>query len=167
ENTHLMQTATNEKIFKELQKIAILCWRSNSGNGIAGVLYVPQLAEYLEPDKDLHLLVGKAITKKISQYLHDKTGINKVSFDPAQSKFRQVRFLAEKKELRNLNPRPLKFTYKAEKKIKYKEAGVIDYRRPDYKPPSGTIYDQFNNNNDIVKIALDNGFKEVSRSNDK
>lgn len=167
ENTHLMQTATNEKIFKELQKITVICWRSNSGYGIAGVLYAPQLAKYLEPEKGLHLLAGKAITNKLSQYLHDKTGINKVSFDPAQSKFRQVRFLAEQKEFRNLNPYPLKFTYKAEKKIKYKEAGVPSYRRSDYKGANGTIYSQFDNDNDILKIALDNGFKEVSRSNGK
>src|SRR5699024_2839659 len=45
--------------------------------------------------------------------------------------------------------------------------GVIDYRRSDYKTPSGTIYNQFDNDNSIIKIALDNGFNEVRRSNDK
>src|SRR5699024_2594805 len=81
--------------------------------------------------------------------------------------FRQVRFLAEQKEFRNLNPYPLKFTYTATKKIKYKEAGVIDYRRSDFRSPYGTIYSQFDNDNDILKIALDNGFNEVSRSGNK
>lgn len=167
ENNHLIQWATNEVTFKELQKVAVICWRSNSGLGMAGVLYVPQLAQYLEPDKDLHLLAGKAITEHLSDYLHNKTGIEKIVFDPAQSKFRQVRFLAQQKQLRHLNPTPLKFTYTAEQKIKYKEAGVIDYRRSDYKAPNGTIYSQFDNDNSIIKIALDNGFNEVSRSNDK
>lgn len=165
ENTHLFAPVTNEKIFKELQKIAIFCWRTSSGHGMAGVLYVPQIAEYLEPERDLHLLVGKAITKKLSEFLYQNTGIKKIEFDQAQSKFRQVRYLAEQGEIRNLNPQPLNFTYKVEKKIKYKEVGVPAYRRSDFKSPHGSIYSQFDSDHNVLDVALNNGFSEVSRSN--
>src|SRR5690554_3327081 len=92
ENVHLLRSKTNQIIFEELQKVSVICWRSNSGHGIAGVLYVPQLANYLESEKNLHLQIGKRITSYVSKYLHNVTGIERITFDNAQSKFRQVRF---------------------------------------------------------------------------
>src|SRR5699024_12576992 len=78
--------------------------------------------------------------KKVRQLLiyttlirNQRTGLKRIEYDQRQSQFRQVRLLAEQKEKINLNPFPFKFTYKAEKKEKYKEAGVIDYRRIDFK----------------------------------
>jgi len=165
ENVQLLQPITNEKIFNELQKVAVICWRSNSGNGIAGVLYVPQLANYLESDRFLHLQAGKEITKYLSEYLHSVTGIDRIQFDNAQSKFRQVRFLAEQTTERKLNKTPFEFTYKVEEKIKERTAGVIEYRPHDYSKPYGTVTNQFDNDNEVLKIALDNGFSTVGNDN--
>jgi len=165
ENVHLLQPKTNEIIFNELEKIAVICWRSNSGNGIAGVLSVPQLANYLENDRALHLQAGKQITSYLSEYLHSITGIDRIQFDNAQSKFRQVRFLAEQKTERKLNKTPLEFTYKVDEKIKERTAGVIDYRPHDYSKPKGTLISQFDTDNDILNIALDNGFSTIGNDN--
>jgi len=161
ENAHILHHDLNQIIFNELEKISVICWRSNSGNGIAGVLYVPQLANYLNKDKDLHLQAGKEITKHLSNYLNSVTGIDPIEFDNAQSKFRQVRFLAEQKEKRQINKKPFEFTYEVKEKTKELSPGVIAYKTNDYKKPYGTITGQFDNDNDILTIAQNNGFSIV------
>ena len=165
ENVHLIHPDTNQTIFNELKKVAVICWRSNSGNGIAGVLYAPQLESYLNKDKVIHLQAGKEITNHLSDYLYNATGIERIKFDNAQSKFRQVRFLAEQKQERKLNLTPLEFTYKVDEVIKERTAGVIEYRTHDYSKPKGTLISQFDANNSILSIALDNGFSTVGDSN--
>lgn len=164
ENTHLLHPEVNETIFSELQKIAVICWRSNSGNGIAGVLYVPQLNNLLNENKELHYEIGKAITKNLSDYLHRLTGIAKIDFDNAQSKFRQVRFLAEQKNIRKVNKTPLEFSCTVEQKKKELSAGVTAYKRTDHKLPYGTITAQFDSDNDILNIAQNNGFSFVDNA---
>lgn len=165
ENIHLLDKITNEKIFKELQQIAVLCWRSNSRNGMAGLFYVPQIANYLESEKNKHKEAGKAITKYVSEYLYKRTGISKINFDQAQSKFRQVRLLAEQQTPVTLNKAPFEFSYKLiTKKREYKK-GVTAYRPVNYKRPYGSINQQFDDDNKILDVALNNGFTEVSRSN--
>lgn len=167
ENVHLLRSKTNQIIFEELQKVSVICWRSNSGHGIAGVLYVPQLANYLEKDKDLHLQVGKRITSYLSEYLYNVTGIERITFDNAQSKFRQVRFLAQQKEQRSLNYKPFEFTYKVEEKIKTFDNGVKKYKPTNYKSAYGTLTAQFDNDNDILSVAQRCGFSVVSSSGNK
>lgn len=167
ENDHLLQSKTNQVIFEELKKVSVICWRSNSGHGIAGVLYVPQLANYLEKDKDLHLQAGKQITKYLSEYLHNVTGIQRIIFDNAQSKFRQVRFLAQQEERRSLNHKPFEFTYNVEVKEKTYSKGVKKYAPANCKSPYGTLTNQFDADNDILTIAQRCGFTVVSRSRNK
>lgn len=163
ENPNLLNAELNNIAFSELQKVAVLVWRSNSGNGIAGVLYVPQLANYLNDEKTLHLEAGKAITRHLSEHLHDVTGI-KIKFDNAQSKFRQVRFLAEQRQVRTLNQKPFEFSYKVEQKKKEIAPGVIKYRPDNYQKAFGTIEQQFDSQNDIFTIAQNNGFQVVGSS---
>jgi len=167
ENTHLLHPETNQVIFNELQKIAVICWRSNSGNGIAGVFYVPQLTNYLNDKKDLHKTAGEAITKHIAKYLHKVTGIDPVTFDQAQSKFRQVRFLAEQKRSRKLNPRPFEYSYKTETKTKEYTPGVTVFKPSNYRNPYGTITAQFDSDNDILPLMQNNGFCIVSDTGHK
>jgi hypothetical protein len=49
-------------VFSEL-KISVLAWKTNSGLGMAGVLYVPKLI-YNNENTTNHLRVSTAITDK-------------------------------------------------------------------------------------------------------
>ena len=167
ENPHLLADATNKIIFEELQKVAVLVWHSNSGTGMAGVLYAPQAAKYLNDDRNLHNLAGKAVTNHLSDYLHQKTGIQRIKFDQAQSRLRQPRYLAEQKHFRPLNPAPFEFTYKSEQKVKKLNEKITAYRFKDYRTPYGDIFHQFNSDNDILKIAKECGFDDISHSGNK
>ncbi len=167
ENTHLLNPLNNEKIFIELSKVAVICWRSNSGNGIAGLLYVPQLEQYTNENRALHKTVGESITNILSEYLHKTTGVDKVTFDPAQSKFRQVRLIAKQTQERLLNPTPFVFTYEVEEKTKKTPTGVIQYREKNHTQPTGSIFTQFDNDNRILDLMLNNGFSIVSTSGSK
>lgn len=167
ENIHLLNPQNNNEIFNALFKIAVICWRSNSGNGIAGILYVPQLEQYTNNEKDLHKLVGEATTNYLSEYLHKVTGI-KIEFDPAQSKFRQVRLVADqKKALRTLNPTPFVFSYEIEQRVKRTSNGIVKYRDESHRQPIGSIFEQYDSNNRILDLMQRNGFIVVSGSGNK
>lgn len=168
ENTHLMDVKANNTIYNELEKISVICWRSNSGKGMAGVLYVPQIGQYNHSKKDLHLTAGKAITGYLSEYLQSVTDVDKVTFDNAQSKFRQVRLLADQKGYkRNLNPEPFQFSYEVTKKEKTTQSGVPAYRSTNHKPAYGTITAQFDSDNDILPVMQNNGFSIASDAGNK
>ena len=168
ENTHLMDVKANNTIYDELEKISVISWRSNSGKGMAGVLYVPQICQYDNSKKDLHLKAGEAITGYVSQYLESLTDVDRVTFDNAQSKFRQVRLLAYQHSYkRELNPEPFEFTYEVTKKEKTNKAGVPVYQSTNHKPAYGTIQSQFNTDNDILPLMLNNGFSIVSDTGHK
>ena len=165
ENPHLLNVSNNRKIFEALTNISVLCWKSNSGNGIAGILYVPQIEQYTNDTRDRHLKIGKHITAYISDYLHKETGVASVRFDPAQSKFRQVRLVANQQNIkRTLNPKPFVFYYKSEVVVKKTPTGVTKYRYSDYRQPANSIFSQFNNDNRIVDLLLNAGFTVKSDS---
>lgn len=164
ENTHLLSIENNKRIFDELKKISVLVWRSNSGNGIAGVLYVPQIVEFTNNDRSKHKKVGEAITDFVSKYLHEKTGIAPVQFDEAQSKFRQVRHLAEQGEKRELNPKALAFHYSITEIEQKTKCNVPIYYNANYTAPYGSVIEQFNNDNNILDVCQKAGFKEISRN---
>jgi len=154
ENSRLMDAKENADVFEQLQKIAVLVWRSNSGFGIAGVLYVPQLADVLNVDTSKHLAIGKTITDYLTKILN-------VKFDHAQNKFRQVRYLAMQSQSRFLNKCPYVFEYEVKQIIKVSNAGVKQYRFTDNRAVRGSIKEQFNNSNTIHKALLDNGFTDL------
>lgn len=167
ENTHLLDKFNNNAVFEVLQKIAVLVWRSNSGYGIAGILYAPQIVEFTNDTRTEHKKVGEAITEYLSKYLQDLTGIEKVTFDQAQSKFRQVRFLAEQGTPRQLNLNAFSFLYDCKRIEKRTPDNVLIYSNGSYKQPYGSIYEQFDSSNSILDIALNNGFIEISRQGNK
>lgn len=159
ENPHLMNPINNKKVFDELQKISVLCWKSNSGNGIAGLFYVPQIEQYTNDTKEKHLKVGKHITAYVSNYLYKTTGVDRVIFDSAQSKFRQVRLIADQRNIeRVLNPHPFVFTYQSAVVEKITHTGVTKYRFSDYRQPENSIFSQFNNDNNILDLLANKGF---------
>lgn len=154
ENAHLNDAKKNDEVFEHLKKIAVLVWRSNSGFGIAGILFVPQLAEVLSNDKAKHLSIGIAITK----YLKDILKVD-ADFDNAQNKFRQIRFLAMQQEKRFINTNPICFSYDLKEVPKISQTGVKQFRRSDNRAVFGSIAHQFNNDTSIHNALLDNGFK--------
>lgn len=168
ENPHLMNPVKNKRIFEALKKISVLCWKSNSGYGIAGILYVPQIAQYTNDTKDKHSKVGKLITSFVSNYLHNTTGVERVILDQTQSKFRQVRLVADQLGIkRKLNPTPFAFKYISEVVEKKTQTGVIKYRYSDYRQPANSIFTQFNKDNSILDILVSNGFTVVDNSGGK
>ncbi len=166
-NKHLLTPTNNMKVFEELEKLSVLSWRSNSGYGIAGILYVPQIAQYTSNTTDRHLIVGQTITYFLTDYLHKTTGV-RVVFDQQQSKFRQIRYVADQRgRVRKLNPRPFVFSYTSEEVVKKTQAGVINYRYSDYRPSGNSVYSQFNSNTDIWDVLQKNGFNVVADSGNK
>ena len=157
ENMHLLDAFKNGDVFSKLEKIAVMVWRSDSGNGIAGVLYVPQLAEIKNTDSKKHLAIGKAICK----HLRENLNIN-AEFDNAQSKFRQVRFLAKQTETRIINTKPVVFHYEIKEVAKKSQTGVTQYRYNDNRAVSGSIADQFNRDTSIHTALIDNGLFRLS-----
>ena len=155
ENPRLLDKKQNADVFEQLQKIAVLVWRSNSGNGIAGILYAPQIVGILNKDKVKHLCICNCITDYLAKTLN-------VDFDNAQNKFRQVRYLSLQTENRFINKNPYVFTYDLKEVVKVSNTGVKQYRFTDNRAVFGSIQDQFNNNTTIQTALLENSFKEVN-----
>ena len=160
ENTNLASTCNNEAVFNELKKIAVLVWRSHSGTGIAGILHVPQLEDYLFPENDIHKEVGEAITDHLSRLIIKKVGIP-VKFDNAQSALRHLRYVAIQKVKRTLNLNPYCFSYTITKKQRMLTSGIPQYRMLNSTALSGSIFEQFNQNNNILDVLLSNNFEQV------
>ncbi len=168
ENAHLFNVENNKRTFEALKEVAVLVWRSNSGNGIAGMLYVPQIVEFSNNERNKHKKTGEAITDYLSKYLHKKTGIAPIKFDNAQSKFRQVRFLANQRGIkRNLNPDALTFYYSGRNVEHRTEANVPIYKNASYNAPLGSIKEQFNNDNPILEVLPKCGFTIKGNSGNK
>jgi hypothetical protein len=162
ENVALFDEVVNNKVFAELQKIALLVWRSNSGRGIAGVLYVPQIAEFNNETRNKHKKTSEAIYLYLSNYIKNKIGLV-VEFDKAQGTFRQIRYLADQKgEIRNLNLNPFVFRYKT-KEVRLKTfKGVQKYYLKNQPHPCGTIPSQFNRDSNIKGVLTGLGFEFIS-----
>ena len=157
ENEHLLDSYANSKVFTKLLDIGVLVWRSDSGKGMAGVLYIPQLKDIKNIDRTKHLAIGNAIT----DYLTKTLKVN-AKFDKAQNKFRQVRYLAYQDEKRDINQTPYVFNYNITEVIKTSQIGIIQYRYEDNRASFGSIEYQFNKDNSIHTALLDNGFTQTT-----
>ena len=157
ENAQLLDAYNNAEVFRRLQDIAIMVWRSNSGKGIAGILHVPQLAEVNNRETKKHLAIGKAIC----DYIKNSLNIN-ADFDNAQSKYRQVRYLACQNNDIYINQNPYAFNYDATEIARTSETGVKQFRHESNRAPFGTIEYQFNQDNNIHTALLDNGFTQTT-----
>ena len=159
ENLALFDKVQNNKVFKELEQIAVLVWRSDSGLGIAGALYVPQITEFDNDSRQKHKKVAESIFLKLSEYLFEKTNIS-IEFDNAQGKFRQERYLADQRgEIRHLNRNPLQFDYKCIETPLKTSSGVQKYHFKGLYNPSGSIPQQFNENNRIEDVLQNFGYQ--------
>ena len=157
ENVHLLPTMNNINVFERLKKIAVLTWRSSSGNGIAGILYVPQLQDVGNTDTKKHLCIGKAVCN----YLQKVLQVN-AKFDDAQSRYRQSRYLAKQDVSRIINKNPYVFTYEIKEVYQKLQTGVVDFRFYDNRAIAGTIADQFNRDVSIHEVLRSCNFKKIS-----
>lgn len=110
ENEILIDLNNRNIVFEYLKKISVLVWLSNSQKGIAGILYTPQLVEVSNSQTEEHLTVSKKIYSYLSDLILQQTGL-KIEFDFQQGKFRQVRYLAEQSEYREINRYPVQFNF--------------------------------------------------------
>jgi hypothetical protein len=110
ENQILFNLSNRNAVFEYLKKISVLVWLSNSQKGIAGILYTPQLVEVSKSQTERHLTVSKKIYSYLSDLILKHTAL-KIDFDYQQGKFRQVRYLAEQSEHREINFYPLQFDF--------------------------------------------------------
>ena len=163
ENRPLQDAYVNAEVFEQLQKVALLVWRSNSQKGMAGILYVPQFQSIDKTETAKHLKIGNAITGYLSKYLL-QLGFS-VSFDTAQNKFRQIRFLAEQRQQRTFNERPYTFNYEIQEMEAPAFNGVRQYQFENPKAVNGSIRQQFNTDNPIDQVILNCGFTEVDGTN--
>ena len=124
---------------------------------MAGVLYIPQLKDIKNIDRNKHLAIGNAIT----DYLTKTLKVN-AKFDKAQNKFRQVRYLAYQDEKRDINQTPYVFNYNITEVTKTSQIGIIQYRYEDNRASFGSIEYQFNKDNSIHTALLDNGFTQTT-----
>jgi hypothetical protein len=157
ENIHLLDAFENAKVFEQIKEIAVIAWRSYSGDGIAGILFVPKLVEITHKDTKKHLEIGRAICS----YLQDNLKVN-AKFDDAQNKFRQVRYLALQQEKRSLNLNPFVFDFDVSEILKLLNSGAKQYRYENNRTPFGSIEYQFNQDHDIHTALIDNGFTRIS-----
>ena len=157
ENVHLLNAYNNAEVFRMLQDIAVMVWRSNSVRGIAGILYVPKLTDIGNTEIKKHRAIGKAVCN----YLKNKLGVN-ADFDNAQNKYRQVRYLAHQNEKRYINLQPYAFNYNVTEVAKTSQTGTIQYRYEDNRTSFGSIEYQFNKDNSVHSALLDNGFTQTT-----
>ena len=162
ENAHLSDPVLNTRVFSELEKISIITFRSNSGFGISGLLYVPKLLGVNYLDNKLHLKIGKAVLNAVNDILNSK--VCKVKFDEAQNKFRQIRFLAEQKHPVKINLKPKRFDIDVIETPVTTKNKIKAYRFENYQSVKGSIEQQFNELNNIKDVLNGCGFIELTNN---
>lgn len=157
ENLHLLEPCLNAEVFNRLKEISVLAWRSNSKNGMAGILYVPNLVNYTYKDSILHKKIGGAIT----DYLIESLCLD-ATFDNTQSKFRQLRYLAIQDDKRALNLKPYVFDFEVKEVQKVSVNNVPQFIYKDNRVIKGSLIEQFNKDTSINNALIDNGFTKVT-----
>ncbi|MDB4437878.1 DEAD/DEAH box helicase family protein [Flavobacteriaceae bacterium] len=163
ENPALVDKKKNSDVYDFLKEISVVIFRSNSGLGMAGVLYVPFLESLLEEGKELHKKIGDHVTFILSKEIEKATGI-KVVFDGAQSKFRQIRFTAMQEFPIELNTSPKEFKVTLNKREEYTLSGIPKFSHTTTQAYVGDIYYKYNTTKKIEDELSECGFIEVSPS---
>ncbi len=163
ENVKLLDAKNNSDVWDYMKQISVLVFRSHSGHGMAGFLYVPHLDNLLNGDRELHKQIGYQITLKLSREIESATGL-KVVFDNAQSKFRQIRYVPKQDDLIELNPSPKQFEISIEENEEKSISGIIQYTYTTSNTDTGSIFHQFNKNVSIEEKLVECDFK---KGNDK
>ncbi|MDT0685563.1 DEAD/DEAH box helicase family protein [Autumnicola psychrophila] len=163
-NKHLKNPSVNQRVFNFFQKISLLTYRSYSQEGIAGILYVPQLVKIGDSHSRSHQIVGNAIYKFLKTELKSKLEIE-IEFDESQANFRQGRYLAEQQYPVELNKEPLIFNYELKEELELDDLGVVQYKFTS-NTISTSIIEKYNTDADIRFLVQQAGFNELNKSSD-
>ena len=159
ENIHLFDAKLNSDVFDYLNTISLFVFRSHSGHGIAGALYVPLLENLLVDKKSLHKRIGDEICSELTNLIYNDINI-KVQFDSKQNTFRQLRKVYPQEAKVKLNRNPIQIDVKVKKEDHITHTGVPIFKNNyGYK---GSIRHQFNENTSIEDALLSNGFSKIS-----
>lgn len=109
-NLFLADPATRAKVKRFLKEISVFVVDSFSRRGLAGLLYAPQFRQFEYDTRLDHLEAAKAIYLYIYQMCQKVTG-EKIKFDNAQGKYRQVRYFAPQSEPIAVNFSPYEFSF--------------------------------------------------------
>jgi hypothetical protein len=159
ENEHLFDPKLNSDVFDYLKTISLFVFRSYSGHGIAGALYVPFLQNLLIDKKSLHKRIGDEICSELTRLIYNEINI-KVQFDSKQNTFRQLRKVYPQEAKVKLNRNPIQVNVKVKEEEHVTHAGVPMFKN-DYGYKGGIRY-QFNENTSIEDALLLNGFFKIS-----
>ena len=159
ENIHLFDAKLNSDVFDYLNTISLFVFRSHSGHGIAGALYVPFLENLLVDKKSLHKRIGDEICSELTRLIYNEINI-KVQFDSKQNTFRQLRKVYPQEAKVELNSNPIQVNVKVKEEEHITHTGVPIFKNNyGYK---GSIRYQFNENTSIEDALLSNGFSKIS-----
>ena len=161
ENVNLLDAKKNSDVWDYMKQISVLAFRSHSGHGMAGFLYVPYLESILNADRELHKKIGQEITIKLSRDIENLTGL-RVVFDNAQSTFRQIRYVPKQNDSIELNPSPKQFEISIKEEEMKSVSGVVQYTYNTSQTDTGSIYYQYNKDVNIEDKLVECGFEKVS-----
>ena len=161
ENVKLLDAKKNSDVWDYMKQISVLVFRSHSGHGMAGFLYVPHLESILNADRELHKKIGQEITIKLSREIENLTGL-RVVFDNAQSTFRQIRYVPRQNDSIELNPSPKQFEISIKEEEMTSVSGVVQYTYNTSQTDTGSIYYQYNKDVNIEDKLVECGFEKVS-----
>lgn len=161
ENEHLFDPKLNSDVFDYLKTISLFVFRSYSGHGIAGALFVPFLENLLVDKKSLHKRIGDEICSELTRLIYNEINI-KVQFDSKQNTFRQLRKVYPQEAKVDLNRNPIQVNVKVKEEDHVTHTGVPMFK-DDYGY-KGSIRYQFNENTSIEEALLINGFSKISNN---
>ena len=159
ENQHLFDAKLNSDVFDYLKTISVFVFRSHSGHGIAGALYVPYLKNLLVDKKDLHKKIGDKVCSELTRLISKEINI-KVHFDEKQNTFRQLRKVYPQDIPVEINRNPIQVNVIVTEEDHITYTGVPIFKN-DYGF-NGSIRYQFNENTPIEDALTTSGFSKVS-----
>ena len=157
ENKALVDPKNNSDVWDYMKSISVFMFRSFSGLGMAGLLYVPRLKGLFIENKELHKTIGDAITSKLSEEIFKEKRL-KVNFDSSQSRFRQLRYTAYQKTPIDYNPNHKQFDTVIHQEDVISSSGVPSFQFKGKSTNTGSIQYQYNQNNNIEDTLIACGF---------
>lgn len=161
ENPNLLDPKLNSDVFDYLKTISLFVFRSHSGYGIAGALYVPYLKDLLVDKKDLHKKIGDQICSELTKLIYSEINII-VKFDEKQNAFRQLRKVYPQDIPVEINRNPIQVNIIVTEEDHITHTGVPIFKN-DYGF-KGSIRYQFNEYTPIEDALTTSGFSKVSNN---